>query len=202
MRRLDMTIISKTYDNMLVSGSNDAERVGWGSVDSQQERFRILTEIGDLNNSSVLDVGCGLGSFQDYIDDACSNCVYTGVDINHNMIQEARKRHPSTEFIQADIASDVHILKDRKFDYVFLSGALNLSADSHKDSIDRIVKEMFVLSNKGVAVNFLSMFSDYLAPGEYYCNPEVILQLAFSITKSVVLRHDYMSHDFTIYLYK
>jgi len=197
-----MAIISKTYDDMLVSGSNDAERVGWGSIESQQERFRILTEIGDLNNSSVLDVGCGLGSFQDYIDDACLNCVYTGVDINPNMIQEARKRHPSADFIQADITSDVHILKDRKFDYVFLSGALNLSADSHKDAIARIVKEMFVLSNKGVAVNFLSIFSDYLTPGEYYCNPEVILQLAFSITKRVVLRHDYMSHDFTIYLYK
>ena len=53
-----------------------------------------------------------------------------------------------------------------------------------------------------IALNFLSIFSDYFSPGEYYANPETILKIAFSLTSKVVLRHDYMSHDFTIYLYK
>ena len=61
---------------------------------------------------------------------------------------------------------------------------------------------MFKLAKNGVAINFLSIFSDYLTPGEYYSNPEVILRLAFSISPKVVLRHDYMKHDFTFYLYK
>jgi hypothetical protein len=83
-----------------------------------------------------------------------------------------------------------------------MSGALNLSADKHHDTIESIMKVMFTLANKGVAINFLSVFSDYLTPGEYYCNPVDILQLAFSITKKATSRHDYMPHDFTIYLYK
>ena len=53
-----------------------------------------------------------------------------------------------------------------------------------------------------MAINFLSIFSDYYSPGQYYANPEFILKMAFSITSKVVLRHDYMNHDFTIYLYK
>ena len=197
-----MTTISETFNIMLTDGTNDAERVGWGSVDSQEKRFRVLTEIGNLDNDSILDVGCGLGAYFDYVHKMHSNLSYTGIDINLNMIQEAQQRYSDIEFIHTNIIADTHALNDRKFDYVFLSGALNLSADKHHDTIKSIMKEMFVLAKKGVAINFLSVFSDYLTPGEYYCSPEDILQLAFSITKKVALRHDYMPHDFTIYLYK
>jgi len=197
-----MTTISDTYNKMLADGVNDAERVGWGSADSQEKRFSVLTEIGDLDNDTILDVGCGLGAYFNYIHNAYPNLSYTGVDINPNMIQEAQQKHSDIEFIHTDITSDSHALNDRKFDYVFLSGALNLSTDKHHDTIENIMKEMFALANKGVAANFLSLFSDYLTPGEYYCNPENILQTAFSITKKITLRHDYMPHDFTIYLYK
>jgi len=197
-----MTIISDTYNKMLAEGVNDAERVGWGNANSQKMRFSVLTEIGDLGNDTILDVGCGLGAYFDYIHNTYPNLSYTGVDINPNMIQEAQQRHSDIKFIHTDITSDTHALKGRKFDYVFLSGALNLSANKHRDTIENIMKEMFALANKGVAINFLSIFSDYLSPGEYYCNPEEILRLAFSITQKVTLRHDYMPHDFTIYLYK
>ena len=153
-----MTAISDTYNKMLSSGVDDAERVGWGSVDSQEKRFGVLTEIGDLDNGSILDVGCGLGAFVDYTHKAHLNLSYTGVDINLNMIEEAQKKHSDVEFIHTDITYDGHTLNDRRFDYVFLSGALNLSADKHHDTIEIIMKEMFVLANKGVAITFLSVF--------------------------------------------
>jgi len=59
--------ISEIYNKMLINGINDAERVGWGSTDSQDKRFSVLTEIGDLDNRTILDVGCGLGAYFDYI---------------------------------------------------------------------------------------------------------------------------------------
>ena len=194
--------ISEIYNKMLTNGANEAECVGWGSTDSQEKRFGVLIEIGNLDNSSILDVGCGLGAFVDYIHKTHLNLLYTGTDINPNMIQGAQQRHTDIEFIHTDITHDEHALNDRRFDYVFLSGALNLSADKHHDTIENIMKEMFFLAHKGVAINFLSVFSDHLTPGEYYCNPVEILQMALSITKRVTLRHDYMPHDFTVYLYK
>ena len=197
-----MTTISNIYDKMLSSGKSDYDRVGWGSLDSQKERFRILTEVGDLSKHSVLDVGCGLGGYFDYVRNIYPDILYTGTDINANMIEGAKQRHPGIEFVCTDITTGLSEISQRRFDYVFLSGALNLSADKHEIAIKNITETMFSLANKGVAINFLSIFSDYLSPGEYYCNPEVILKLAFSITKKVVLRHDYMPHDFTIYLYK
>jgi ubiquinone/menaquinone biosynthesis C-methylase UbiE len=159
-------------------------------------------KIGRIEKSSILDVGCGLGAFVDYIHKKDIKLTYTGVDTNSRMIQEAQKKHPSLEFIHADIILKKHAFYNRKFDYVFLSGALNLSADKQYKTIENIMKKMFSLANKGVAINFLSMFADYLSPREYYCNPADVLKLAFSITKKVTLRHDYMPHDFTVYLYK
>jgi len=197
-----MIKISDTYNKMLSDGGNDAERVGWGSLDSQKQRFRVLIEIANLDNDTILDVGCGLGAYYEYIHNLYPNLLYTGIDINPNMVQEAKQRYSNVEFICTDITRDTHALSGRNFDYIFLSGALNLSEDKHQNTIEVILKEMFTLANKGVAANFLSIFSDYLTPGEFYCNPEDILKLALSITKKATLRHDYMAHDFTIYLYK
>ena len=187
---------------MLSNGLNDAERVGWGSSSSQEKRFQVLVEIGNLENNSILDIGCGLGSLFEFIKKKYGILSYTGVDINPKMIELAKQNFSEAEFIEIDIIKNRDFINKRKFDYVFLSGALNLSEDKHYKNIKSMMKEMFFLSKKGVALNFLSMFSDHLFPGEYYCNPKDILDIAFSMTKKVILRHDYMQHDFTIYLYK
>ena len=197
-----MSEISKIYNKFLSDGDDDYARVGWGSSNSQKERFRVLTEVGSISSCSVLDVGCGLGGLYDYLSHDYSNFTYIGIDINENMILEAMKRHPAVEFMCDDILAESSLLDGRTFDYVFLSGALNLSLDNQESTIFEMMEAMYRLAVKGAAINFLSIHSDFFSPGEYYCNPEKILKMAFSITKKVNLRHDYMPHDFTVYLYK
>jgi len=196
-----MTDIIDQYNQML-ERDEDFERVGWGSVESQNKRFKILTEIGDIDNCSVLDVGCGLGALYEYFCSNKFNIAYTGVDINDRMIQVAQNRNPDVEFIKTNLVSDSNNFKNRKFDYSFVSGAFNLSEEKHSNHLEQIFKTIFGMSNKGVAVNFLSIYADYFSPGEIYHNPIVSLELALSISRKVVLRQDYMSHDFTIYIYK
>jgi SAM-dependent methyltransferase len=197
-----MTNIQNIYNQMLTKGSADYEKVGWGSLESQLERFRILSDIGNLNKCSVLDVGCGLGGLFNYLNKKNLDVNYTGVDINENMIKTAKKNYPDAKFYCEDICSHNSILGKKSFDYVFLSGALNLSEDNHENNIERILKKIFSISDKGIAVNFLSIYSDYITPGEYYSNPENVLKLGFSLSKKIVLRHDYMPHDFSLYIYK
>ena len=197
-----MTDISNIYNKMLSNGKKDYERVGWGSLESQEKRFHILTKIGDLNNCSILDVGCGLGSYFEYVNAIFEKVLYTGTDINSKMISEAQLRYTETEFVHTDITSSSHSLSGRKFDYIFLSGALNLSEDGHNKIIKSVMNTMFEMANKGIAINFLSIFSDYISPGEFYCNPIDMIEVAFSLSRKVTLRRDYMPHDFTIYMYK
>ena len=197
-----MNSIKDIYNAMLQKSENDFEKVGWGSKKSQITRFHVLMEVGNLEKRSILDVGCGLGAMLDYIDKNISIQSYTGIDINSNMIKEAKKRHPNAEFKTLDITKNLEELSNKRFDYVFLSGALNLSADNHEENIKKVIKKMFGLANKAIALNFLSIFSDRFTQAEYYCSPLEILEFSFTLTKKVTLRHDYMPHDFTIYLYK
>ena len=43
--------------------------------------FDVLTQIGIVDGSSVLDVGCGFADYFDYANELGINIHYTGIDI-------------------------------------------------------------------------------------------------------------------------
>ena len=59
---LDKLYIQKFHEDKIEKyGSESAKSLAWFSEEDQLKRFEILAEIGDLNNCSVLDIGCGNG---------------------------------------------------------------------------------------------------------------------------------------------
>ena len=65
----------------------------WGSTESQRIRFKILAEMGDFNNKSVLDVGCGFGDFYTFLrEQNIHPAKYCGIDISENYVKNAIKR--------------------------------------------------------------------------------------------------------------
>ncbi|MDC3293777.1 class I SAM-dependent methyltransferase [Alphaproteobacteria bacterium] len=188
------------YNRMISQGKTNFERVGWGSATSQQRRFQVLSQIGDISAASVLDVGCGLGDFYEFLVKNGFNCQYTGIDSNSNMIALAKDRQKGINVFQMDFNNMK--FSEGSFDYVVLSGAFNLSEDNQGAKVLNCIRQLFSISRMGVAFNILSSHANKLESGEYYVRPEVLLSSLFSITKSIVLRHDYMEHDFTVYLYK
>ena len=174
-------------------------RVVWDNVESQRLRFKILTEIGDLNGKSVLDVGCGFGDFYEFLAESHINVLkYSGIDLVEDMIKEARKRHFLPDFEVFDILK--HNVK--KFDYVFGSGIFNVSFDGWIDHTYIMLKKMFYACNIGIAVNFLSWYAENLSPKCHYVHPSLILGVAFDLSSKVVFRHDYKINDFTLYIYR
>jgi len=148
--------IIKIYDKYILDNLNDFEKVGWGSSESQKKRFEILSEIGDLNNCSILDIGCGTGAFYKYLNDLYHDINYTGIDINENMVRIAKETLPEATFYCTDILNKVeNEIRNRKFDYVFLSGVLNLSINNHEVMVNDMMRKMFDLSIKGVALNLI-----------------------------------------------
>ena len=53
----------KFYEKNIDDHNDGYKALGWGSIDSQYKRFEVLSKINNLNGSSILDVGCGLGDF-------------------------------------------------------------------------------------------------------------------------------------------
>lgn len=160
-------------------------------------RFKVLSEIGNLNNSNILDVGCGFGYFLSFLKKKKRNVKYVGVDINSDFIEIAKRRNPNYIFKVADIEKTK--IKSQ-FDWVFAIGIAS-KADSY-NYIENLLKEMFRISKKGVVMNFITSYVDYKVKGTFYTSPERVFKIAKKLTKRVLLRHDYLPFEFCLYLYK
>lgn len=169
--------------------------VNWGSEASQQKRFDVLTKIADdVFESSILDIGCGIGHLVDFILARGFSGTYLGIDLLEEMIVKAQSRHPKMSFENNSIQD----YKEKSFDYVFMSGIFTVA---NEEALKFLIMEAFRIGKKGVAFNTLSAWANEKDPDEYYAEPGKILEFCFTLTSKIVLRHDYLPHDFTVYLY-
>ena len=85
-----MDVISY-YNQLLEKNKDGPQSVGWGSKKSQNIRFKVLAEIGNLKNKKILDYGCGLGDFYKFLQKYKIG-DYVGYDINGKMVKRAMKK--------------------------------------------------------------------------------------------------------------
>lgn len=188
----------KRYNERLKKYGHDPRTLGWFKG-RQPIRFGALSEIGDLNNCSILDVGCGFGDLYGFLIKRDLNIKYTGYDINQNLITIAKEKYPNARFEVKDILIDA---TKQKFDYVFSSGVFNFKLLDNKTFIENMLEKMFEICNKGFATDFMSNYVDFKNEDAYYAKPEEIFSFCKTLSKRVALRHDYMPFEFCIYTYK
>jgi SAM-dependent methyltransferase len=180
----------------------DTRSLGIGSRESQEVRFDVLAQIGDLRNTSILDVGCGFGDLHSYLETRGIPVRYTGLDIQPAFIEEAHRRHPGDEFFCADVE---RFEPKEPPDYVLISGTFNVKFREDQEAwVFRILRRLFERARRGLGINMLSTYYDpgHFRDDMFYCEPERALAQAHAITRWVTLRHDYLPHDFTLYLYR
>lgn len=187
------------FKKKLEKYGNSPKASDWGSDESQIQRFEILVNYFNIEEKKILDVGCGLGNFNGLLDKKGIKCHYTGYDIVPEVIEIAKKKYPNANFEVKDIINDEII---DKFDYVFLSGAFNYKIDSHQKWIESMIKKMYEISIRGIGFNVLSLYADYVDNDYYYADPSKVLDFCFTLTRNICLKHDYMPHDFTIFMKK
>jgi SAM-dependent methyltransferase len=164
-------------------------------------RFKVKFDIGNLNNTRVLDVGCGFGHMLDYLKAWHIETHYTGIDIFPPFIEIAKQRHPGADFRVLNILEDSI---DETWDWVFLVGAFNVAPEKVNwwSYIQKMLQRMFNLCTQGIAIDFLSSYVDFQKEKAFHAHPEKVFSFAKTLTKRVSLRHDYMAYEFTVYLYK
>lgn len=192
--------ITSFYTELVQKHGIFPRSLDWGSEVSQELRFDVLAKIGNLNGKSLLDVGCGLGDLLNYLQTHDTKADYTGYDITPIMIELAQKRFPHANFQVSDLLDETDA--QPQFDYVFASGIFYLRQVEGIGYLGAMVRKMFSLCRKGIAFNTLSILALNRNPDEFYADPSQVLTMCLEITPSVILRHDYLPHDFTLYLYK
>jgi hypothetical protein len=123
----------------------------------------------------------------------------TSVDILPNLIKIPKEKNQDACFEIKDILIDEI---NQKFDWALLSGIFNFKLSDNKTFIQNMLKRMLDSCNKGVAADFMSTYVDFKNMDAYYASPEQIFSFSKSLSKRVVLRHDYMPFEFCVYIYK
>jgi len=207
-------IISKDIENLIRNRYQarynkhgySRESLGW-SKDKQNIRFYALTHQFQLQNSSMLDIGCGFGDILKYISIThkdISAFTYHGIDFVPEFIEKAQEIYKDNNQISFEAGNFLSTEYNRKYDYIISCGIFNhrnYGTDIY-ELIEATIRKAFNLCNTAVAMDFLSCYVNFKNDDNFYCQPEKILEIAYTLSRNVVLKNDYFPFEFTIILNK
>ena len=196
MKPADRRILHGYYEEKLKAYGHDTRSLGW-IPGARKVRFDALTSVGELQNCRILDVGCGFGDLYGYLTAKGIKVDYTGIDLNPDFIEIAKKAYADGRFMVADFEED-DIGKD--FDWAFAAGIFTIRISDNRRFIRNTLKKMFEVCNKGLAADFLSPTG---ASDSYWqCPPEEVLKFCLGMSKRVALKADYMATEYCVHVYK
>ena len=181
-------------------GADKARTLGWQDTFSQVTRFEALFRELELDDKSVLDIGCGFGDILTFIEQKLSSTsLYIGIDQQKQFVAESRKRsfRTKTQFIRGDYSK----LMLPKSDYVLASGSLNYQSANPNHTIEMIEK-MYNAASIACAFNLLDkakLPSMRLLESH---NKEGVLRYCKLLSERSYLIEGYSDHDFTVVMPK
>lgn len=180
------------YDQAIKEFGISAKGVHWNSKHSQYKRFEVITKLikKDIQNSSLIDVGCGFGEYYNYLEQNKKiPKEYIGIDCEAKMIKISQKRFPNLTFYEQDILKEDSI----KADYLISSGALNIL---NYAQCAIFIKKCFNASNKGFVFNFLKNITfNNIKQFE-------IIDICKRYCDNLIIKENYLENDFTIFMVK
>lgn len=185
-------------DKLHAHGLYSPQTLDWNNDFSQFIRFKVLADIGNLDNKSILDAGCGLGDFYFYLTHRFKKFQYHGIDVSDSLLQAAKKKYPEATFETGELSR----MNIDTFDYVFASGIFSQKIDNHKEKYFSLIKKLYTASTIGFAFNMLNR--EKHPDNETYAayDIEEIKKYTESIANKIKVITGYLPHDFTMYLYK
>jgi SAM-dependent methyltransferase len=196
--------IENYYRALFKEFGDSHETVRYSSKESQLKRYNTLIKIGDLSGCTVLDFGCGVGHFLEFLTSRHQSIEkYTGLEIVPEMLTFARNKFPNANFFPPTE------LKSLSYDYGFVSGTFNDKMKNNRRFWQNTIVELFLKSKRGIAFNMMSTYVDFQNKNLFYENPEYVFKFVKNnLTPYVTLRHDYetkkhtIPFEFVIYAYK
>ena len=114
--------IHKKYENDLKIYGQNHRGVGWPRKKDAIKRYEVMSKLikNKKSKNSILDLGCGLSHFYEYLKLKKFKIKYVGVDISSKMIAISKKKYPNNLYYVLDILKDHS--KMPKVDYIIING--------------------------------------------------------------------------------
>ena len=197
-------ILLNFYKNRFKKYGVDPKSLVWKTRGAAHQRFRQFWSEIDFTKKSILDVGCGFGEFGNFLAKRYKDVRYKGVDIVPEFIVNGKKMYPHLTLITADYFNQP---LPETFDVIICSGALNSNFGSKNKNMNfrrSAIKTMFKHTTNVFAFNMSGSFPQQKNKNIniWYADSLEILKYCLSLTNRVIMRHNYHSKDFTVFMYK
>lgn len=152
--------------------------------------------------ATLHDVGSGLCDLYRFLQSSGLDrrTTYSGTEIVQEMIDHAAQKYPeltlgNRNFLDASL--------DERYDFVVLSGTLNLLAGVEGDEWKRmclaLIQKMYMHADRGIAFNFLTTYRTYSDPLLYYFEPREMFDFAITqLSRFVVMDASYPLYECTV----
>jgi len=174
--------------------------LGW-LKGKQDIRFDILSSFYNFTNKSILDIGCGFGDLYSFLSKKFGTFQYTGCDICDFLIKEGKTKFPEASFFHGDFLS---LEFTQPIDWALASGPFTYKFEEmdNYEFIYNTMSKAFSLVRDGLSFDFSSDKVDYQLDETFHASPEKILSMAYSFSRNVILRSDYMPFEFSVFIFK
>lgn len=170
-------------------------RAGYDDITRQYLRFSEIKHFICNHSGSILDVGCGNAEFFQFLRATGFDGTYSGIDVNHDLLEEAKERFPDCNFQLTDILS----MENERFDYVVASGIFNYDYGQNLDLIKKMIEKMYVLANRKAVFNGICSQRTRRDPGTFYIDQwELCRWIELELGGLLELRSDFVKFNFTI----
>jgi len=202
------------YMAKLQKFGDDPRSLSWNSPLSQALRHKEIGRLFQYEHDkkfSVHEVGCGLAHFNTYLKSQQIDCEYSGSDICLDFLVQSKNKFPDCIFTEQDISRNVHELDHniKGKDYYVLCGTFNPIGDVDKTTWDEFIfhsiENIFHLAKKGIAFNFLTIYSDenLKLNNLYYSDPKMIYDWCYkNLSRFITLSSNQPFYEFTVLVYK
>lgn len=199
--------IVEHYEDCLRKFGDNYLGVDWPNEEDALLRYRIMLEIiKDQKNCSLLDFGCGTARLYDLIlKNSHQNIKYTGLDISGEFIKVCKQKYPNVEFICMDILKSAEQIGI--YDYIILNGVftekLELSFDDMFEYFKKVIKLLYLKTNKGIAFNVMTKHVDWEREDLFHLPFDLLASfLKSENSRNYIIRNDYGLFEYTVYLFK
>ncbi len=177
----------------------------WASTARQEKRFDlILEEIQKISRNHIVleiaDIGCGYGSFADYLNRNHNRIKfnYEGFDINSKFIKHCRSK-----FTEANLRFIIDSKPSSKKDFVTMSGTYNLATTKNvslwEQYLFSCLSECWSYTKTAMIFNLqTSKTSKISSQNIYYANASKVIDFCVSkLGPTRVVRDSSLENDTT-----
>jgi len=175
----------------------------WNSKESQLVRFRSLLRLGDFQNKSLLDVGCGIADLFFFLKENSFNIKYRGIEILKEFFDTAKIRLNGYENINL-INNDFFNHKfTNSYDFTICNGSLNLKEDDNYRLLFDFINKSISITNNAIGVTLLKEADGYIKDERlFHYDQKIVESLLNEMNiKNYKIFSDYADNDFTVLIY-